>query len=135
MEIEKRNQFMPMVMEMMQGGMPLQLPELPFQKDPISKMFYNLSLRQISKAESLKAEIAVSRNTQAQNYLETMQRALLFGDTVFEEKQKMEDEQERRKAENQKLNSEATQAFYDSKSAEMDSKMREKQFKKMMEEE
>jgi len=98
-------------------------------------MFYNLSLRQIAKAESLKAEIAVSRNTQAQNYLETMQRALLFGDTVFEEKQKMKDEQERRKAENQKLNSEATQAFYDSKSAEMDSKMREKQFKKMMEEE
>jgi len=135
MEIEKRNQFMPMMMEMMQGGMPLQLPELPFQKDPISKMIHNFALRQISKAESLKAEIAVSRNTQAQNYLETMQRALLFGDTVFEEKQKMKDEQERRKAENQKLISEATQAFYDAKSAEMDFKMREKQFKKMMEEE
>jgi hypothetical protein len=54
-----------------------------------------------------------------------MQRAILFGDTVFEEKQKMKDEQEKRKAEVQILTSQATQAYYDAQSAKMDFEMRQ----------
>jgi hypothetical protein len=132
MQMTKLNLNAPMIMEMMQGGMPLQLPEMPFEKDPISKWFQNLSLRQMAKYEATKADIAVSRNIQAENYLATMQRAILFGDTIFEEKQKMKDEQEKRKAEIQMLTAQATQAYFDAKSAEWDFKMREKKFKEMM---
>jgi hypothetical protein len=61
-----------------------------------------------------------------------MKRALLFGETVFEERQKMRDEQDKRKAEIQILAAQASQAYFDAKSSEIDFKMREKKFKEMM---
>lgn len=131
MNLQKKNDLMPMVMEMMQGGMPIQTPELEFNTDPISKMFHNLSLRQLAKAESLKAEIAASRNIQADNYLQTMERAILFGDTVFEKRQLMRDDQSKRKAEIQILTAQANQAYFDAKSSEMDFEMRKMKFDEM----
>lgn len=131
MEMQKSSSFMPMMMEMLQGGMPLQVPDLDFKTDPISKAFHNLSLRQLAKTELLKAEIANSRNIQAQNYLATMERALLFGDRVFEEKQKIKDEQTKRKAENQILTAQATQAYFEAKSAEIDFEMRQMKFNEL----
>lgn len=131
MQMSKSNGLMPMMMEMLQGGMPIQIPDLDFKADPFSKAFHNLSLRQLAKTEALKAEISGSRNIQAQNYFETMKRVILFGDTINEERQKMLDEQEKRAAENRILTAQGSQAYFEAKISEMDYEIRRMKFDEM----
>jgi len=142
MEPTKRDEYLPMMYELMQGGMPIQLPEMSFETDPISKMLQNLALKQMAKYEARKAEISASRNEQSRNYLEAMQRTLLFGDVVHEDRLRIKDEQERRRLGNEILKELLEQEKakthtikIEAKTAEIDLGMMEIQFKKIKNEE
>jgi len=93
--MSKKNNL-PVISEMMFSVMPIQLPEMQFESDPISKFLQNLSIKQVAKYEDRKAQIAESRNRQNKAYIDTMQRMILFGDIIQAKKETFRDIQRRR---------------------------------------
>ena len=84
------------VSKMMFDVMPIQLPEMQFEADPISKFFQNLAIKQMSKYELRKAEIAEYRDRQNKAYIDTMTRMIMFGDVIQAKKETLKDIERRR---------------------------------------
>ena len=56
---------------------PIEIPDMPFEDDLISKFFKNLAMKQMVKYETNKAEVAKLRNLGNKNYYEMLERTIL----------------------------------------------------------
>lgn len=126
---------MPMMPDILRSSMPVFVPQMEYEQNPVSMVFGNFKRARISKASELEAQIARNANSQLTAKLDSVHQIFTFTAKVkdtLDEYQHNQDirelTREKTKAEVQLTQSQASQAYFDAKSAEMDYEMRKMKF-------
>lgn len=133
---------MPGLPEIIQSAMPVFIPQMTYDQNPVGMIFGNFKRKRIEKSTETEAKIAENTYRTLVAKLSSVKEIVTYTARIelqFAEykhaKTMFELEEEEKKMDIYMKQSQATQAGFEAKLSELDFKTREKQFNKMMEEE
>lgn len=132
---------MPSLPQIIQNAMPVPLPQMQYNQNPISMLFGNFKRKRLEVATRLEADIAFNSNRALQSKLDSIHAIVTYSgriaDTLDEYEHKkrarrlfernMELTNNKLEVEVYKLQADATTAGYEAKMSEIDYKVRLKQ--------
>ncbi len=131
---------MPALPEIIKGAIPVTLPQMTYEENPVSMIFGNFKRKRLDKATLIEANIAENSNRALKAKLDSINAIVTFSANIdcqlaeFNHKKTMFNlEEEEKKMDIYIKQSQATQAGFEAKLSELDFKVREMQFKKMSE--
>lgn len=132
---------MPALPDIIKSAMPVVLPQMQYMEGPLAMIFGNFKRARLAEATKLEAEIADNSNKALQSKLNAIISVITFSSRIdcalteyghCKEMFKLQEDEKRMDIFIKQ--SQATQAGFEAKMSELDFRVRENQFKKMMEE-
>lgn len=130
---------MPALPDIIRGAMPVPMRQMEYDDNPIGMIFSNFKKARIEKSTALDASIAANADRALQSKMNAINTIITFSAKIdcelaeYQHKKTMFGlEAEEKKMDIYIKQSQATQAGFEAKLSELDFKIREAQFKKMM---
>lgn len=129
---------MPALPDIIRGAMPVPLPQMDYEENPINMIFGNFKRGRLAKATEKEAEIAANSNRALTAKLDSINAIVTFSAKIdcqlaeFQHNKKMfQLEEEEKQMDIYLKQSQATQAGFEAKLAEMDYEIRRMKFEEM----
>lgn len=126
---------MPALPSIIQNAMPVTLPQMQYEQNPVSMVFGNFKRARLAKATSIEAEIAENSNKALRAKLDSINAVVTFSSRVehdlaeyHHKKTMFVLEEDKARAEVIKIQAEANIACWEARITELEYKMKEKHF-------
>ena len=133
--IIKKNSSMPALPQMFQSIAPPPLPAVPYNGGIVERFMSKWKLKDIRDCHQSMADIAEAQLRQTKAVSAGMMEAATFGLRLRYEMERIDHERSMMKHVEMKAQAEASNAYFEARITEMDFRLREREYKKLLKEE